>query len=94
MRTANTDQTGWMSRLIRVFAGRIPFKESTPMTDQTVDAQGTRKYVEFALTLLMFFFSCFFFPCYIDDFTVRSTLLYLYRAVYPESLRRNGKPVK
>ena len=42
MRTAKTDQTGWMPRLIRVFAGRIPFKESTAMTDQTVGAQANQ----------------------------------------------------
>ena len=42
MQTAKTVQTGWTPRLIRVFAGRIPFKESAAMTDQTVDAQANQ----------------------------------------------------
>ena len=39
MRTGKTDQIEWMSRLIRVFDGCIPLKESTAMTDQIVDGQ-------------------------------------------------------
>ena len=42
MRTAKIDQTGWMPMLIRVFAGRIPLKESTAMTDQIVDRQANQ----------------------------------------------------
>ena len=71
------------------------FKASTSKTDQSVDVQanqssyGSRDCVDFALTLLIFFFFC-----YIDDFTAKSKFLHLHRAVSLMSLRRNGKPVK